>query len=410
MQRELSSALFWYSFPGTFFLPFVFEPLFIIWLPYKLMAMVVSRHGEMAVNDGEGLMKSTDMDLSRYADIMVNLTLAVLMLFFPGGWIVPIFAALCVSNFYIYQYDKWRVLRSIPSCYFAEYCVDWWSQWLLSFPCGIILACALFKANCRSGWHCWHGNELVLKCVGVLLLHVVFHTLLLLFLVPWFGLRQMSPTKERYSACSKRRPISWFSTNPVHCLRTHYIQKHDPPCDFCIEGKEHLLRVNTKLGCYFNDEAAAAEDYQDTTLWTNQDVDRISGAVSDFCRRAAEKVGLQERWEKRFGRRPAPRTPSRVRRKRTGKRVGSRISNDSLSSISRASGSTLGSKGQTPQTSPAANLSQWRSGADKTSATQEEPTSDSGEGTREEAVSARRGSKEKKVVVRSPADSEGQGS
>ena len=62
-----------------------------------------------------------------------------------------------------------------------------------------------------------------------------------------------------YQDCSKRIACSWFSANPVYCLRSQYIYKHSPPCLFCIPGKEHLIEVNEDIGLYFND--CAAKDF-----------------------------------------------------------------------------------------------------------------------------------------------------
>jgi hypothetical protein len=59
-----------------------------------------------------------------------------------------------------------------------------------------------------------------------------------------------------YQDCSKRIACSWFSANPVYCLRSQYIYKHSPPCLFCIPGKVHLIAVNEDIGLYFNDCAA----------------------------------------------------------------------------------------------------------------------------------------------------------
>ncbi|CAL1138982.1 unnamed protein product [Cladocopium goreaui] len=40
--------------------------------------------------------------------------------------------------------------------------------------------------------------------------------------------------------------------NPIHCLRSRYVHKHDPPCIFYQIGKEHLLEPNPKLGLFYS--------------------------------------------------------------------------------------------------------------------------------------------------------------
>lgn len=58
-------------------------------------------------------------------------------------------------------------------------------------------------------------------------------------------------------------PCSWLTTNLVHCLRSKFVYKHNPSCRFWFSGKEHMLEVNEKIGCYFSDEIAESEDFKD---------------------------------------------------------------------------------------------------------------------------------------------------
>jgi hypothetical protein len=56
-----------------------------------------------------------------------------------------------------------------------------------------------------------------------------------------------------YADCAKNAAINWFTANPVHCLRSKYIFKHDPPAIAAIYGKEHLVKANPQIGVYFDD-------------------------------------------------------------------------------------------------------------------------------------------------------------
>merc|ERR1719203_2356075 len=71
----------------------------------------------------------------------------------------------------------------------------------------------------------------------------------------------------QYSDMSISLAASWFSANPVHCLRSKLIHKHSPPCSFAYSGKEHLLNYNPHIGCYFRDEPADTEDYDSFLDW-----------------------------------------------------------------------------------------------------------------------------------------------
>jgi len=261
LQRALGDNLFWYAFPGTFLVAFLFEPFVTIFVPYQLMRLIVGSHPEMTGHVAEQYLASTPMDLSRYADLQLNITIAVLVFYFPGGFVIPMFLALACSHLFIIFYDHCRVLRSIPSCHFASMSVDWWSTWMLSLPCGLLLSCAIFKSNCQSGSHCTEGAWLILKCTVAFIVHVLVHTLLLVYVVPLFAQEEHKPSDATYKSCARSLASSWFNTNPIYCLRSRYIYLHDPPCDYRAVGKEHLLNVNESIGAYFEDEAASAENY-----------------------------------------------------------------------------------------------------------------------------------------------------
>ncbi len=53
------------------------------------------------------------------------------------------------------------------------------------------------------------------------------------------------PTYEgmTFETVAKDEARTWFSVNPVHCLRSQYIHSHKPHCHLACWGKEHLLEV-----------------------------------------------------------------------------------------------------------------------------------------------------------------------
>jgi len=287
VQREMGQSLWAYSFPSTFLIPFLIEPVITIYLPYKLTSWVVRSNTKFRSFHAERLLASTPMDLSRYADVLLNVILAVLIFFFPGGFTLQMYVALAVSHVVIYGYDHYRVLRSIPQCEFASINVDWWAQWLLTVPCGIVIAAAVYKWVVDTKHHTW-GWGIVYLTSAAFLGHIVVHTALLLWVVPLFGRGEKEPSKKSYRECSKRLAQSWFSANPVHCLRSNFIYKHDPPCDFCMAGKEHLLRMNEAIGQYFDDQAMEAEDFNESI------VDMSSVARSLSLRFSGKKGDIEE--------------------------------------------------------------------------------------------------------------------
>ena len=47
-------------------------------------------------------------------------------------------------------------------------------------PCGCMMACFVFKANCQPGYFCLEGDEMVTACAAAFFAHIALHTLLLL--------------------------------------------------------------------------------------------------------------------------------------------------------------------------------------------------------------------------------------
>merc|ERR1719198_1020036 len=88
--------------------------------------------------------------------------------------------------------------------------------------------------------------------------------------VPMFGLAD-DPDNDpnsgkKYKEVAEELACSWFSANPIHCLRSQYVQQDKPHCNFWISGKEHLQAVNPDIHCYFQDDEAEAEDFSKADL------------------------------------------------------------------------------------------------------------------------------------------------
>jgi len=168
---------------------------------------------------------------------------------------------------------------------------DMWAQALLAVPCGLLLSCALYKANCVEGLerfhpadgvfgHCKQSEQLVLKCCMAFVAHVLLHLFLLYAVVPLFGHGSKERITTTYEECARRLPHSYFSTNPVHCLRSEHIYDHDPPFVFSRAGKEHLMPRNAEIGAFFRDASASCEDY-------SASIEALQG-LSHLARRASQ--------------------------------------------------------------------------------------------------------------------------
>jgi hypothetical protein len=267
MQRSLGGNTYAYAFPSTFLIPFLIEPIVTVLVPYQLGKLIIRTHREVQGNCAEAYIAAFDFDLGRYADILLNVFLGILIFYFPGGYTWTLFYGMFISHIVIYLFDHWRVLDVIPNIKITSYQVDWWAQAMLGACCALILSSLVFKANCETySGYCIKDMKLISATPLAFVLHFVVHMLLLIYLVPRLG-RDAKDENEgmKYETIAKDDAYTWFAVNPVHCLRSKLIHKHKPYCRFVSPGKEHLVEVNAAIGCYFSDVAADTQDFSTPT-------------------------------------------------------------------------------------------------------------------------------------------------
>jgi len=83
--------------------------------------------------------------------------------------------------------------------------------------------------------------------------HCVLHYFVLAKVMPGFKPDPHEVSTATYAKICKICPMTWFNTNPIHCLRSKYIHKHEPACVMAAYGKEHLQKANPAIGQYFED-------------------------------------------------------------------------------------------------------------------------------------------------------------
>jgi hypothetical protein len=161
MQKALGQQLYDYTITATYLIPFLIEPIGTIaapWLVQKLCIYntpwVRGRQAELALGH------FTPMDLSRYGDLVLNMMLCSLMVFFAPGFLAQMLIGLGLAHIYIYALDHYRVLRSLPSFHYGSNRVDQIAQRLVAVCLGILLMGFIFKSNCQHGNPCHHGSEL----------------------------------------------------------------------------------------------------------------------------------------------------------------------------------------------------------------------------------------------------------
>jgi hypothetical protein len=263
MQRVLGANTYAYAWPSTFFLCFVLEPFVTILIPYKIGKVVIRTHTEIQGSLAEIYLMAFEFDLGRYGDIILNVFLGILIFYFPGGYIWTLFFAMAFSHTFIYCFDHYRVLNTIPYIKIVSNEVDFWAQVTMAGCCAVIMMCLVFKANCETYTnYCLQDMALISATGAAGTAHFIVHMILLVYLVPMLD-QEVEPENEgmTFESVAKHESRTWFSVNPVHCLRSQHIHGDKPHCRLVAFGKEHLLEANPKIGCHFTTQAAEVEDY-----------------------------------------------------------------------------------------------------------------------------------------------------
>ncbi|CAK9035733.1 unnamed protein product [Durusdinium trenchii] len=249
VQKSMGKLLFVYCWPCTFFVPFLAEPFAVQWLPQHLGQKLVGADKRIKGENAEKALELGEMEQGRYADCIFNVILVVCIPFISPAYLALTFAALIFSHLYLYLYDTVKVLRYVRKFNFSGPEVHWLGMQLFALPVAILAACLLFKANQMSGDGTLgsgflKGYSLGLACVGVALLHFVVHLCVLEYMVKPMADQQEEQSSATYAEAAKSCPATYLSTNPIHCLRSKYILKHNPPQAFYAPGKESLAKTN----------------------------------------------------------------------------------------------------------------------------------------------------------------------
>lgn len=262
MQRAFGQSLYAYAVPSTFILPFVLEGVFGIAAISVFASAIVKSRPEIRGRKAEKAMwYFLEMNMCRYGDLIFNVLLGTLVFFVAGGFTHWMFLLMAVGHIYIYLFDSWRIIRCTPSFCYSTQVIDVASQALMSLPCGIILGGTVFRF-----YEIYYPSEpffSVLTVAIVLgLLHVSIHIYVVVYKLPNIAKGKTISSDGQYSQVAATRPENFFTSNPVHCLRSRYIYKHEIPCSYYMRGKDYLMLDNPDIGihfCEYNDENEKAQ-------------------------------------------------------------------------------------------------------------------------------------------------------
>ncbi|CAJ1396592.1 unnamed protein product [Effrenium voratum] len=257
VQKSMGKLLFVYCWPCTFFVPFLAEPFAVQWLPKHLGQYIVGADKRIKGENAEKALELGEMEQGRFADCIFNVILLVCVPFISPAYLALVLGALIFSHLYLYIYDTVKVLRYVRRFNFSGPEVHWLGMQLFAIPVSILAAALVFKTNQMSGGDTLgsgylKGYALGGACIAAAALHFVVHLALLEFVVKPMGEAEVE-TKDsaKYADAAKICPATYFSTNPIHCLRSKYILNHSPPQVFYAPGKEHLAKTNPAIGAYY---------------------------------------------------------------------------------------------------------------------------------------------------------------
>lgn len=254
IQKIFGELLYEYSFPACFCIPFILEGVCTIFLPHLISKNILLSHDEVQGRDAERTMVYfLPMNLGRYGDIILNMILCTLVFFCPGGFTLPLFIAFFFCHVCIYIYDSYRVLRCTPAFCYASTEVDYFGQLQLIIPTSVLGGCLFFRLCQMYPSDVLDGALLYFVGFLAFAAHCVTHWALVRFVIPKYEPEPHQPSTKTYAEIAEGHAITFFSANPVHCLRSKYIFKDQPPNIMCIAGKEHLQKRNEKVGAYFEE-------------------------------------------------------------------------------------------------------------------------------------------------------------
>jgi len=261
MQEMMYNTLFAYLVPGCLVGPFIAEILIYIFPLYLGRFMVRSSpKDEMSRLDAEGMVLPPYFDMTRYGDLINNILLCIICFFLTNVNLWYVFLWLLIGNVYIYYWDKYRILRFTQRTDYSTDAMENTAQYLTILPCAMLAGAFAFKAYGGQAMVAkWERDEFLafnavwMTVIGAMVGHCILHLLFLKYIFPKFApaIVEQEENSETWKAMSEKYACSWFSSNPVHCLRSRHILEHQPPFVYHVYGKEHLQVKNEKINQWY---------------------------------------------------------------------------------------------------------------------------------------------------------------
>lgn len=258
MQHAVFVQLALYLWPGCLLVPFVLEPLVLNVCPYFVAKWLVRSRPSCSKLEAEECLAPPPFDLVRYGDNLINIVMVCCFAFLTSLKLWWVFLVLSVSLLFIYFWDSYRFKRGTSRTHFATNDLDVLSNYIMAIPCALLAGGFIFKVAGGQGMvREWDRHtfleehpEIWAQVGAGIFGHLVVHWMLLFFIVPRWVTRSSrqdgAKDKVPYEQTAARICCNWFNSNPVHCIRSHYLYQHEPSHVFYQPGRDYLHRRNTR--------------------------------------------------------------------------------------------------------------------------------------------------------------------
>ena len=164
------------------------------------------------------------MDLSRYGDIILNMSLLALVFSLASGWIVYSLGALLFACIFCYVFDRWRANWGVCAFNYSSNQVDRVTIRLLALPTAVLAANVVFQLRIMRYFEMENGKTILL-CGIVFCAHFAIHEICTLIIFSCFPDRSDEEDEDPdYFDVEQKTEHNIFNSNKVHQLRTQHLQ------------------------------------------------------------------------------------------------------------------------------------------------------------------------------------------
>jgi len=238
--RALAEQLFWLAVPGYLAVPYFFQPMVEVAFPHWFTKWIV-RSKFVSQRTANLLLEPCDFEIHwRYANVLHSLTICFLMLFFFYRLASWTFMFLIIFLFLVYWQDKIKMLRfAALTPHTSSRLSDAFAAWLV-FPTTALASVACWWwLKVYTSPYSW---EITMSCA------IVGHAFMYLAvlsamrcLTSKMPSSQMTYKETLAVMAGKGHLWTYFNTNPVHCLRTKYLNE-GKECEPYVRGLKLLTR------------------------------------------------------------------------------------------------------------------------------------------------------------------------